>query len=156
MYLVSTTQRCGSTWLVRMLEAMTGSATHYVNGLELGFCLRGPGGAMAAAALAKELHAQRDVCVFKTHDVPRRDFDAVCAALPELRVLTVSRDFKDVLVSRYFYYRYYWPTDAALGPLPRHLAEFFGGLGKMGDRAALARLVQSEVLRNWAEEWAAF
>ena len=58
-------------------------------------------------------------------------------------------------LSRYFYYRY-WRTEAVLGPLPPHLAEFFGGLGKMGDQAALARLVQSEVLCNWAEEWAAF
>ena len=156
MVLVSTTQRCGSTWLVRILEAMTGSVSHYINGRELGFRLRGSNGVMAVAALEKEMRAQRGIRVFKTHDVPSCDFDAVCAAMPKVRVLTVSRDFKDVLVSRYFYYRYYWPTDAALGPLPGYLAKFFGRMGKMGDRAALARLAQSKILRNWAEEWAAF
>ena len=135
---------------------MTGSACCYVNGLEMGFRLRGSSAGAAVVDLGKMLRAMRDVRVFKTHDVPSRDFDAVCAELPELRVLTVSRDFRDVVVSRYFYYRYYWPADATLGPLPPHLAEFFGALGKAGDRTALARLVESDVLRNWAEEWAAF
>ena len=156
IFLVTTTQRCGSTWLVRMLEAMTGSMGCYVNGLEMGFRLRRVSAGTAVVDLGKMMRTTGDVRVFKTHDVPSRDFDAVCAELPELRVLTVSRDFKDVLVSRYFYYRYYWPTDAMLGPLPLHLAEFFGSLGRIGDRAALARLVKSGVLRNWAEEWAAF
>ena len=134
IFLVSTTQRCGSTWLVRMLEAMTGSAGCYVNGLEMGFRLRPVSAGTAVVDLGKMLRAARSGRVFKTHDVPSRDFDAVCAELPEVRVLTVSRDFRDVLVSRYFYYRYYWPADATLGALPRHLAEFFGTLGKAGDR----------------------
>ena len=38
-YLVSTAQRCGSTWLVRMLAGMAGSREVYVDGLELGFSL---------------------------------------------------------------------------------------------------------------------
>ena len=64
IFLVSTTQRCGSTWLVRMLEAMTGSAACYVNGLEIGFRLRGSSDAGAVMALGKMLRAARGGRVF--------------------------------------------------------------------------------------------
>lgn len=156
MFLVSTTQRCGSTWLVRMLAAMTGSDCRYVDGTALGFDLRRVSAETAAQRLAGELRAAGGGRVFKTHDVPAKDFAAVCAVLPELRVLTVRRDFRDVLVSRYFYYRYYWPTDYALGPLPGHLARFFSAVEKADDRTALGQLIRSPLLGNWAEEWAAF
>ncbi len=156
IYLVSTTQRCGSTWLVRMLEAMTGSGCRHVDGTALGFDLRRASAGTAAQRLAGELRAADGGRVFKTHDVPAKDFAAVCAALPELRVLTVRRDFRDVLVSRYFYYRYYWPTEHALGPLPEFLARFFSAVEKADDCTALAQLIRSPLLGNWAEEWAAF
>ena len=39
IYLVSTAQRCGSTWLVRMLCGMAESRDVYVDGLEMGFSL---------------------------------------------------------------------------------------------------------------------
>ena len=156
MYLVTTTQRCGSTWLAAMLEQMTGTAARYVDGLVCGFRLRAPSAKTASVDFGKMLQAERGTRVFKTHDVPNWEFDAVCAAVPGLRVLTVSRDFKDVAVSRYFYYRYYWPGDPSLGPLPRHLAECFAGLAGLSDAESLGRLVRHAVLREWAQEWAAF
>ena len=156
MYLVTTTQRCGSTWLVRMLEQMTGNAARYVDGLVCGLRLREPSAGTAAGEFGKILRAESGTRVCKTHDVPSWEFDAVCAAVPGLRLLTVSRDFKDVAVSRYFYYRYYWPGDPSLGSLPRHLAECFAGLAGLSDAESLGRLVRHAVLREWAQEWAAF
>lgn len=156
MYLITTTQRCGSTWLTGMLEQMTGTAARYVDGLVCGFRLREPSAGTAAGEFGEMLRAESGARVFKTHDVPSWEFDAVCAAVPGLRVLTVSRDFKDVAVSRYFYYRYYWPGDPSLGPLPRHLAECFAGLAGLSDAESLGRLVRHAVLREWAQEWAAF
>ena len=156
MYLVTTTQRCGSTWLTGMLEQMTGTAARYVDGLVCGFRLRAPSAETAARDFGKLLREESGTRVFKTHDVPGWEFDAVCAAVPGLRVLTVSRDFKDVAVSRYFYYRYYWPGDPSLGPLPERLAEFFAGCAGMSDAESLGRLAGHGVLREWAQEWAAF
>ena len=156
MFLVTTTQRCGSTWLTRILERMTGSASGYVDGRELGFRVRAHSEEGAPEILAGALRSLRPAEVFKTHDIPSKDFDGVCAALPELRLLTVSRDFKDVIVSRYFYYRYYWPSDPTLGSFPQYLMDLFASFKNVPDRAALAQLIESPELRAWAEEWAAF
>ena len=107
IFLVSTPQRCGSTWLVRMLAGMAESQEVYVDGLAMGFSLAKQRAAEAVEDLARRLRRDAGaVRVFKTHDVPSADFDAVCAAMPELRVLTMHRDFRDTVVSRYFYLRY--------------------------------------------------
>ena len=156
MFLITTTQRCGSTRLTRMVRAMTGSQNVYVDGLQMGFSLAGPRHPGAVSALADCLRGQPDIAVFKTHDVPSADFDAVCAALPELRILTVRRDFKDVVVSRYFYMRHHWPTRPDLGPLPGEFVEYLSGIGAAPDREALAALLDARLLRDWAREWAAF
>ena len=156
IYLVSTTQRCGSTWLTRMLAAMTGSRDRYVDGLQMGFSLAAPRDPGAVGRLAEFLRRQSEVWVFKTHDVPSVDFDAVCAALPELRILTMRRDFKDVVVSRYFFMRHHWPTDPELGPPPKGFAEYLSGIGDAPDREALPALLETRVLHAWAREWAAF
>ena len=156
MFLITTTQRCGSTWLTRLIVAMTGSQDRYVDGLQMGFSLAGPREPGAVGKLADFLRGRPEVKVFKTHDVPSVDFDAVCAALPELRILTMKRDFKDVVVSRYFYMRHYWRTDPELGPPPAWFAEYLAGIGDAPDREALPALLDARVLRAWAREWAAF
>ena len=156
MFLVTTTQRCGSTWLTRMLGAMTGSRDMYVDGLQMGFSLAAPRESDAVGKLADFLRERSEVKVFKTHDVPSADFDAVCAALPELRILTMKRDFKDVVVSRYFFMRHHWPTDPDLGPPPKWFAEYLAEIGDAPDREALPALLDARVLRTWAREWTAF
>jgi hypothetical protein len=136
---------------------MTMSREVYVDGLAMGFGLTGkPRGAAAVERLSHFLRGNAVVRVFKTHDVPSADFDAVCAAIPELRVLTVRRDFRDTVVSRYFYLRYYWRTDPRLGPLSARFAEFLSAIGEMPDHEALEVLLETEIVRDWAREWAAF
>lgn len=155
-WLVSTTQRCGSTWLTRMLAEMTGSPDRYVDGLPMGFGLSQPREPGAAEKLAAFLRGCTGIQVFKTHDVPSADFDAVCAAMPELRILTMQRDFKDVVVSRYFYMRHHWPTEPAFGPPPKWFAEYLALIGDLPDSEALPVLLEARVLHTWAREWAAF
>lgn len=157
IFLVSTAQRCGSTWLVKMLAGMADSRDVYVDGLEMGFGLTGETrDAAAVEKLARFLRRNAGVRVFKTHDVASVDFDAVCGAMPGLRVLTMHRDFRDTVVSRYFYLRYYWRTDPALGPLPPGLSTFLAEVLGMPDHEALEALLETELVRDWAREWAAF
>src|SRR4051812_3308611 len=115
-YLVSTTQRCGSTWLTQMLERTTNSGHRYIDGTACGFDIFGDAKPGALLNLRAALLNKNDVRVYKSHDIASKDFDAVANAFPDLVVLTISRDFKDIAVSRYFYYRYFWPTQPALGP----------------------------------------
>ena len=162
IFLVSTPQRCGSTWLVRMLSGMAGVRDEYVDGLVMGFGLTGTRDAGAVDKLARRLRKNTTGVVFKTHDVPAWDFDTVCAAMPELRILTMHRDFRDTVVSRYFYLRYYWRTDPGLGPLPPEFASFLPEIGEvqgregMPDQEALEALLETQLVRGWAREWAAF
>ncbi len=137
MFLITTPQRCGSTWLVRMLCGMADARDAYVDGLAMGFGLTGTREVDAVDKLASHLRRNAEGIVFKTHDVPSGDFDAVCAAVPELRILTMHRDFPDTVVSRYFYLRYYWRTDPRLGPLSSEVAKFLAGIGDMPDHEAL-------------------
>lgn len=156
IFLISTTQRCGSTKLTRMVTEMCGSRNVYVNGLQMGFSLARPREPGAVESLADHLRTLPGVSVFKTHDVPSADFDAVCAALPDMRILTMQREFKDVVVSRYFYMRHHWPTQPALGPPPKWFAEYLVQIGDAPDGEALQMLVEARVIRSWAREWAAF
>jgi hypothetical protein len=135
---------------------MTGSGDLYVDGLQMGFSLAKPREPGAVERLADFLRRHAGIRVFKTHDVSSGDFDAVCAAMPELRILTMQRDFKDVVVSRYFYMRHHWPSEPALGSLPPEFAEYLAQIGDMPDREALPALLDAPVLRDWAREWAAF
>lgn len=156
IFIVSTAQRCGSTWLTRLLSEMTGSRAVYVDGLVLGFGLRGQCDPMAPGRLRETLRAQPGVKVFKTHDIPSCEFDAVCDAIPEARILTMHRDFRDTVVSRYFYLRYYWPTEPALGPMPADFAEFLRAVEGAADQPSMERLAATQIVCEWAREWAAF
>jgi len=156
MFLITTTQRCGSTWLTRMLAETTGTRDWYVDGLTLGFRLAKDSDPAALPRLAETLRQRPKIQVFKTHDVPSVSFDALCNAMPELRILTIRRDFKDVVVSRYFYVRYHWPTQPALGSVSGASAEYLAQIGDAPDWGALAALLGTKVLHRWACEWRAF
>ena len=135
---------------------MVESREAYVDGLEIGFSLVRQRNVGAVERLVQRLRRNGGARVFKTHDVPAADFDAVCAAVPELRVLTLHRDFRDTVVSRYFYLRYYWRTDPSLGPLTPRFAGFLAEIGGMPDHEALEALLETELVREWAREWMAF
>ena len=176
IFLISTTQRCGSTWLTRILSQLVSdeiraagdaeSVNHfraeYVDGNAKGFERIAPTPDSAISKLASEIMTRSVFArgkffgVFKTHDVPAKDFDRVAAKLPDLRLFTVSRDFKDVVVSRYFYYRYYWHTDPGLGPLPAWIPPYMQRNSTASDADALSRIATDPILNGWASDWAAF
>ncbi len=156
MFLVSTAQRCGSTWLTKSLSQATKSDDLYVNGWAIGFSLTTASEHGAITKLAETFAAHPHIKVFKTHDVHTRDFAAACDAIPGLRIMTVQRDFRDTVVSRYFYLRYYWPTESGFGPVPEEARDYLARNADTDDRTALADLVATDMLRKWAWEWAAF
>jgi hypothetical protein len=155
-FLVSTTQRCGSTWVTRILEEILGTGCYYLDCNALGFKLSAESDGEAHSRLVAALRSRATTCVFKTHDLPSKDFDAVCSTISELKIITMNRDFKDVAISRYFYYRYYWPTEPALGRLPPHLANFFSKISDLSDGDAISFLLEDPVLLGWLREWRAF
>ncbi len=156
MFLISTAQRCGSTWLTKSLSEATKSDDLYVNGWAIGFSLVQPSASDAGSKLAEVFAAHPRIKVFKTHDVHTRDFAALCDAIPGLQILTVHRDFRDTVVSRYFYLRYYWPSEPGHGEIPEESRDYLARNAETDDRTALADLVETDLLRKWAWEWAAF
>jgi len=156
-FLVSTTQRCGSTWLAKILESsFPPQPMRYLDCAALGFDLYRANNEIAIGKMAAALDVKAEYQVFKTHDVPSKDFDRICSTVPELKILTVQRPFKDVLISRYFFYRYYWPTDRSLGALGEPLAQLFDDVSALSDEDAISCVVNSPILKIWASEWKAF
>jgi Sulfotransferase domain len=156
MFIISTPQRCGSTWLTRMMALMTDSRDVYMDGLKMGFRLAAPCDAGAVEKLGEFLRKEPPVKVIKTHDIPSAQFDAVCAAYPDVRILTMHRDFRDTVVSRYFYLRYYRQSIVGLDALSPAFREFLMVVGGMSDAEALVLLLETPCVRGWAREWAAF
>ena len=156
MFLITTPQRCGSTWLTRMLCGMAKSRDVYVNGLGIGFRLIPTSEAGAISKLTRFMSRRPAVAVFKTHDIAPKDFDEICTAIPELKILTLQRDFRDIVVSRYFYLRYYWPNEPLLGAMPKNFRQFLTDIGAAPDEVAFTSLLETEMLQGWAREWGAF
>jgi hypothetical protein len=175
MYLITTTQRCGSTWLSRILQEIEQESlakvapinpgdcrSRYINGTRLGFSLVRPTPEQAFTRFSSQVtkHAikvsGRRWGTFKTHDIPSKDFDKLAEAIPDLRIVTVQRDFKDVIVSRFFYCRYYWPTEPGLGEMSPRISEPLSEVAGLADAAALRKLIDGKLYRMWAREWAAF
>lgn len=116
--LVSTTQRCGSTWISSMCCKITGQPqkAEYVSGLPqklLDFSLFGNGDAKRVAGFSqgvKEAAMRTGSKVFKTHDLPIRLVPLFLEQNPDFWVFNIVRDFRDVMISRLMYSRYYLPT----------------------------------------------
>jgi hypothetical protein len=134
----------------------------YIDGNTLGFNLLRPTPASAFKRLALQVEKLALSCaesrfgVFKTHDVAPKDFATLAELMPQLRIVTLRRDFKDVVVSRYFYCRYYWHTEPALGDPPRMVTQMFAATAGFSDVAALKTLLRLPLIRAWAREWSAF
>ena len=156
MFIISTPQRCGSTWLTRMMALMTDSRDVYMDGLKMGFRLAAPCEPKAVEKLSEFLRKEPSVKVIKTHDIPSSQFDTVCAAVPEVHILTMHRDFRDTVVSRYFYLRYYRQSTVGFEALSPAFREFLMVIGGMSDAEALVLLLGTPCVHGWAREWAAF
>jgi len=116
--LVSTTQRCGSTWISSMCCKIIGQSqkAEYVSGLDqklLNFSQFGNCDAERVAGFSQGVHAAASSSgsrVFKTHDLPLRLVPLFLEQNPDFWVFNIVRDFRDVMISRLMYSRYYLPT----------------------------------------------
>jgi len=135
---------------------MLESPFQYVEAAPLGFNLRELSAEAASTLFANQLRSLLTPPVLKTHDIPSRDFDSLADALPEAKLFTISRNFKDVFISRYFYARYHWETSPHLGARPEHLNQALAPLDHLSDGDALSALIPSPLLSFWARNWAAF
>lgn len=138
-----------------MLERMADSHNAYVDCRKLGFFLKKPSHEDAPLKLRAALGALPNR-VFKTHDLASKDFDAAASVMPNIKIITIRRDFKDVVISRFFYYRYHWPANSTLGLLPSYLRSYFAEIDRRSDREAVRRLLQTRIIEIWSTEWAAF
>jgi hypothetical protein len=174
VFIVSTTQRCGSTWVTGTIEQAIRNRMrldgvpskgiklkpHYANCLQLGFSLTGKTSPSAVGALANYLAqwtsktVHESALLLKTHDIASAHFDELCDSLPQVRFVTIRRDFKDVVISRFFYYRYFWK--GAVGELPGYLKDDFQQFHTLSDAEALSSLIGMRSARVWAREWLAF
>lgn len=156
-FLISTTQRCGSTWLTKALERVIGGRKNdYLNGSALGFKLNKLSDDGAFEKLREIIAERAEIPIFKTHDIPSKDFDRIGEEIPQLKILTLHREFKDVLISRYFYYRYHWPENPSLGHLTEPFATLFADVAALSDKDAISCVINSEILPIWVSEWKAF
>jgi len=155
MYLITTTQRVASSYLQRILHCVTKLPEPYLDATACGFSLFDPTPDNAIERVAQRIE-ETGSAIYKTHDIGTKDFPRLCARLPELKVLTISRDFEDVVVSRFHYYRYFWHAKRELGEFPDHLKPVFEKYNTMDDATALNDLVNTQLVRDWAAEWVAF
>jgi hypothetical protein len=158
--------------LVEAIEKRWGEVTNriggrpvqggYLDGLELGFRVHEMSMENAPDKLVKRVGMRRAAVpaqiplIIKTHDISSRDLDALADRIENIRFILVHRDFKDVTISRYFYYRYFWPSNPDLGRMPNHLEEVFSPISYLADRDALKALIEGPLIQNWVSEWAAF
>lgn len=118
--LVSTTQRCGSSWVTSICYTILGlhnGSGLYVGGLKQGLMKVNDGGPERDAEKVAEFSqvlrghfSTSGVRVFKTHDLPPRLFQLFLEQNPDFHIINVIRDFRDVLISRLMYNRYYLPA----------------------------------------------
>lgn len=116
--LISTTQRCGSTWISSMCCKIFGKSEsgEYVSGLPqrlMDVSLFGCGDAERVAEFSQTVRnavLKTGLRVFKTHDLPLRLVPLFLDQNPDFWVFNIVRDFRDVMISRLMYNRYYLPT----------------------------------------------
>lgn len=98
--LITTTQRCGSTWTTRVTRNSLGLKSTYINGLSFNV---GPQRRNTQEDIARFLRHIPNNTVCKTHDFPDSCWETCLDTQQALKIVTVLRNFKDVLVSRYFH-----------------------------------------------------
>ena len=91
--LVSTTMRCGSTWVAKMLSGGKGMPL-YVDGTVHGYDYSTSEGQGDLEGMAGSLETGRG-SVMKTHDVPVRVMDEVLGRLPWLTIV-ISAELRQI------------------------------------------------------------
>ena len=158
--LVSTTQRCGSSWVTSICYTILGlhnGSGLYVGGLKQGLLKLNDGGPERDAERVAEFsevlrgHIAAGVRVFKTHDLPPRLFALFLEQNPDFHIINVIRDFRDVLISRLMYNRYYLP---AMG-IPLECA-FVETHSELSDLELVRQFYGTAEMLDWLCMWKRF
>jgi hypothetical protein len=158
--LVSTTQRCGSTWLAQICQLITGQSRPalYVEGLSCGLKRFHEFGendetAMECFITKVTLAQKRNTAcrVFKTHDLPPYFAEHFLTEKKNFLIVNVQRDFRDVLVSRLMYNRHH---------LPKHHnrceSAFVKKHMELDDRSLVEAFLGSSEMLQWLTDWKLF
>jgi len=111
--MVSTTQRCGSTWLARICgEVQREPIAQYVAGLKYNLLTSEEMSSeqlrIALTGFSSDIRSINSR-LFKSHDLPPKIVPGFLDLNPDFFVFNITRDFRDVLISRLFYNRYFLP-----------------------------------------------
>lgn len=155
--LVSTTQRCGSSWVAIICRGLFDwhQASAYVPGIEFGlldvtrFDDQDEVKVEGFSKLAQE--AARGSPVLKTHDLPVRFVTGFLERNPDFAVVNVHRDFRDVLISRIMYNRHHLPSKGR-----KIESKFIESHLDLGDRELVQRFLQSPEFLAWFTNWKIF
>ena len=89
--------------------------------------------------------------VIKTHDFPVRDFPRLLNAMPELKIVNMTRDPADILVSRLLYCRHQRPSIGLPPGLP-----YVETIGTKNDTDMINESIGTNPYAGWIREWTAF
>lgn len=157
--LISTTQRCGSTWIASIcckIMHQKGMA-EYISGLQqnlLEFSLFEVKAEERIAEFSANLISLANSTrsrVFKTHDLPLRLVPLFLKHNPDFWVFNIVRDFRDVLVSRLMYNRYYLPTIGQ--PLE---SPFVENNPQLSDTEMVQQFYGTREMFEWLVQWKLF
>jgi len=157
-FLVTTTQRCGATWVAAICRAITdqGKPAGYVPGLDCGLMDFGdwdadPAGKIRQFSRLFRAPKHRGKAVFKTHDLPPALVGEFLEQNPNFHVVNVVRDFRDVLVSRVMYNRHHLPSNGR-----RIESRFVRNHPDLSDDELIKRFFGSREMLQWFVNWKIF
>lgn len=147
--LLISTQRCGSTWVAECLRDLLGTEFSYIPDIKVGRRVQRIT-AFQAGMIYGRLHRKRHI--YKTHSIAIHHALQTAGHVDDLRVISVYRDFKDVLVSRSFFERYYRPKNREkIAPVFR---KYVCENQSLSDTDFINGFVRSNGFRPMMENWA--
>ena len=156
--LISTTQRCGSSWLASICSKVAGGPyAEYVSGLNQQMMNLDRLDEDCSERIAAFSAAVRNrilmlgANVFKTHDVPPRFFTEFLRQNENFHVVNVIRDFRDVLISRLMYNRYHLPSQSR-----PYESEFVAEHQDLSDQQLARQFYGTQEMLDWFAMWRVF
>lgn len=154
--LISTTQRCGSTWAASIAQLlMRQELALYVPAIDLGllnYTLFGESDEDRVERFSQRINSLKPISrAFKTHDLPVYYVSRFLSLNPNFVVINVNRDFRDVLISRIHYNLFHLPS------VGRELeSQMLAELKDQGDREIVQRFIYTSEFLEWLVDWKMF
>ncbi len=156
--IISTTQRCGSTWISSICGKIFqgGGVVHYVPGLPHGlldYTRHGTDDESKVEAFSDDVRTMltQGKRVIKTHDLPPRFASQFLDQNPNFILINVIRDFRDVMISRLMYNRYHLPS------IGRQIeCAFVADMAHLNDVQMVQGFYGTPEMLDWLAHWRLF